>query len=255
MTTPTRAAVLAASFALLLRAGSSAFAHGAAEDVAAGNSAFSRGDLEQAVNQYDRARKAAPGSAVALLDFGLALYAKGDFAGALAAFQQVEPPTAALAATVHYDQGNALAQLGRKAEKDQPDAALDFYRRGVAAYRRALDVDPRLSAAAANIEVVRGWIKRLTDAQSQASNGQQQQPDQGGGQDQGQQTAPGAQAPGNQSPAPGQGQQVPANPAATNAQGTTPPDETPESILQEERDRRQAEATAGGSTANDSPNW
>jgi tetratricopeptide (TPR) repeat protein len=253
------AAASALSLALLWQAGT-AFARGAAEEVAAGNAAFSRGEVEKAVGLYDRARRARSSSVVPLLDFGIALYEKGDYAAALTAFQEIQSPGDQVAAEVHYDQGSALARLGKNAEKDHPDAALDFYRRSVAAYKRALVIDPGLSAAAANVEVVREWIKSLSDSQS--SNGQQPQQEQGNGSNQGGQTqtspSPNAQPPGGQGTNPGQAQQTPqtpANPPSASGQPGAPLSDTAEAILQEERDRRQAEATAGGNTANATPNW
>ena len=248
--------VVLCSAALLCRIGAAAFGRGAAEDVAAGNAAFSRGDLEQAVSLFDRARRSAPDSTIPLLDFGIALYEKGDYPAALTAFQGIRSPSAGIEAEVHYDQGSALAQLGKQSEKDHPDAALDFYGRSVAAYKRALEIDPGLSAAAANVEIVRTWIQKLKDNQS-SNNGQQNQQGQESGPNQSGQNQPGQgqQAPGGQSAAPGQNQPSTAqgNPPSVDQQ-TTPLDDTPESILQEERDRRQAEATPGGN-ANDSPNW
>lgn len=250
------------SLFLLCQAASAAFARGAAEDVAAGNAAYSRGDLPQAVSLFDRARREASGSSVALLDFGIALYAKGDYAAALTAFQDIRTPSEEIAAEVHYDQGNALARLGKQSEKDQPEAAMDFYRRSVAAYKRALAVDPRLSAAATNIEVVRGWMKSLSDSQAQPPGGGQQTPRQEQGNGTGQNApgqnapAPNAQSPNTQNGNPSQQTpQAPVNPPAASGQTTTPQNDTAESILQEERDRRQAEASAGGQTTNDSPNW
>jgi len=247
--------VILGAAALLCAGGAAAFARGAAEDVAAGSSAFSRGDLEQAVSLFDQARRAAPNSTIPVLDFGIALYEKGDYAAALTALQGIQSPPAGLEAEIHYDQGSTLAQLGKQAEKDHPDAALDFYGRSVAAYKRALEIDPGLSAAAANVEIVRQWIEKLKDSQS-ANGGQNQQgqgaPDQSGQAQAG--PGQGQQAPGNQSATPGQNQQAQqGNPAVVQGP-TTPLDDTPESILQEERDRRQAEGTPGGST-NDSPNW
>ncbi len=255
-----RAAFLAVFPALLWAAHGAAFARGAAEDVAAGNAAYSSGDFPRAVGLYDRAQHRAHGSVVPLLDFGIALYAKGDYADALAAFQGIQTTDGGIAAEADYDQGSALARLGQKAEKDDPKAALDFYQRSVAAYQRALAIDAGLSAAATNIEVVREWIKKLKDAQSQ-SQAQQPQQDQGSGSSQNapNQGAPGqnAQAPNNQAakPAPGQTTQTPGNPIVSNDQNGTPLNETAEQILQEERDRRQAEATAGGRATDESPNW
>ena len=252
-----RASIVAASAsALLCLVGAAAFGRGAPEEVAAGTAAFSRGDLEQAVSLFDRARRTAPDSTIPLLDFGIALYEKGDYAAALTAFQEIRSPSAGIEAEVHYDQGSALAQLGKQAEKDHPDQAIEFYGRGVAAYKRALEIDPGLTAAAANVEIVRQWIQKLKNNQS--SNDQQNQQGQNPQGQNGQaQSAPGQgqQAPGGQSSAPGQNQPSTAQGNPTVTEGQTPPlDDSAESILQEERDRRQAEATPGGNT-NDSPNW
>jgi tetratricopeptide (TPR) repeat protein len=256
-------AVLGIVAALLVLPAAAVSARGAAEDVADGNAAFRHGDPKKALSLYDAARRRAPQESVPLLDYGIALYEQGDYAGALAAFQDIRASVGDLASEIHYDQGNALAMLGRAAEKDTPDAALDFYARSVAAFQRALAIDRSRSAAAINIEVVREWMKSLRDAQKQQSGSAQQQgqqqsngpaqgaPNQGAPNQNGQQQS-------GQAPAPPQNPQAPQAPSATPDAGPTPAtprNDTAESIIQEERDRLQAEASATGVNNNESPNW
>lgn len=254
-------AVAAFGFALTFLAGSAEglFGSGAAELVAEGNAALSLGLPAEAAAHYDQARKAAPGSAIPLFNLGVALYKQDNLPAALTAFQGIDKPPAELAAAVHYNQGNVLARLGKAAEEANAEAALDHYRQSIAAYKRALSIEPHHSEAAGNIEVVRQWIVALLDklpASSRASSGQ---PSPSTGQSgPNRQAAPGDQGgeqDSSKSPAP-QPSETPVVPQASGESPDAPGDETAQGILQEERARREAEAqTKGGVFSDENPSW
>jgi hypothetical protein len=151
---------------------------------------------------------------------------------------------------VHYDLGSALARAGKLVENDNPETALELYRRSVESFKRTLAVEPGRDAAAINVEVVRSWMKSLLDKgiPKQASDQQSSGTGSQGGSSGGQSGQPRAAPPGQQPVAPA----APEGPAASGV----PKEETAQSILQEERDRRAAEAKErGGEESHGSPNW
>jgi tetratricopeptide (TPR) repeat protein len=239
-----RTAGLLLPWALLLLPCLRAVGAGAAELVAGGNRSYARGELAEAAADYEKARQADPAGAVPLYDLGVALYRQDNPAAALAAFQSIPAAPAGLAGALHYNQGNALARLGRLAQGEQPQQALALYLRSLGAYRRALELDGGYRAAAENLEVVRRWVAELSARLAQA------------------QPAPGQGPPG--SPAPGSGDTPPEPPRSGPApqdpvvQQPAPwelPEESAEAILREESKRREAEQAREGRLANDYPAW
>ncbi len=246
----------AAGVLLLCIAASPLGAGGSAELVAAGNEELASGAIAQATARYEEARQASPDSPVPLFNLGVALYRQGNFPAALTAFQEVHPRAPALAAKVHYNQGNALARLGQEQEESDPQAALDLYRAGLAAYRRALDIEPGFTQAAVNLEVVRSWVDRLLQrAAAQAAGQGQPRAAEVPGQ-QGQQ-APGGSDPGEaeEEPAPQEPAPQPA-PQVEDGGPRTPLEETAYAILREEQLRREAEARQRQeANADGKPTW
>jgi tetratricopeptide (TPR) repeat protein len=223
---------------------SRAAAAGAAELVATGNASYARGELAEAAADYEKARQAAPAEAVPLYDLGVVLYRQDNLAAALAAFQSIPAAPARLASRLHYNQGNALARLGRLAEEQQPEQALALYLRCLGAYRRALELDGGYRAAAMNLEIVRRWVEELSSRLVQAPATQVQG------------------APGNAAPGPADKAQEPSQspPASQDPVVEEPapwelPEESAEAILREESARREAEQTREGRLANDYPAW
>ncbi|MGH8115603.1 MAG: tetratricopeptide repeat protein, partial [Rhodanobacteraceae bacterium] len=90
-----------------------------------------------------RAQELAATSAVR----GAADYRAGDYADAAKAFAQGRD------ARSHYNLGNVLAKQGE-------------YHKAIAAYRKALQQDPNISDARANIDAVEAWLKRHPPASS-----------------------------------------------------------------------------------------
>jgi tetratricopeptide (TPR) repeat protein len=238
------AAVEGLAAVLLLLALARAGAAGAAELVTAGNRSYARGELAEAAAGYEKARQAAPGQAVPLYNLGVVLYQQGNPAAALAAFQSVAAAPPALAARLHYNQGNALAKLGSLAQQEQPQQALALYLRSLGAYRRALELDGGNREAAVNLEVVRGWVEALTSRLVQAPAASAQ-------------GAPGRPAPGaGAAPqAPPAGSPPPQDPVVEEPAPWELPDESAQAILREESLRREAEQTRGGRFADEYPAW
>lgn len=79
---------------------------------------------------------------------GAAAYREGDFEAAIERFSATDD------ATGHYNRGNALAKAGR-------------YQEALAAYDRALDMQPDFPDAAANRKAVEDWLRQQPEQQSQ----------------------------------------------------------------------------------------
>jgi tetratricopeptide (TPR) repeat protein len=239
-----RPAIALLPWALLLLPGPRAAGAGAAELVTAGNGSYARGELAAAAADYEKARQAAPAEAVPLFDLGVALYRQDNPAAALAAFQSIPAAPAGLAARLHYNQGNALARLGRLAQGEQPQQALALYLRSLGAYRRALELDSGYAAAAVNLEVVRRWVAELSSRLAQV----QPAPGQG---------PPGTPAPGSgdTSQAPSRRAPAPQDPVVQQPAPWELPEESAQAILREESARREAEQAREERLANDYPGW
>jgi len=90
---------------------------------------------------------------------GVALYRAGRYDDAIDAFARVDT------AESYFDQGNALAKLGKLPE-------------AVAAYQEALKRDPNFTAAKANLDLVRGLIPPKQKDDDQEAQDPNQKPDQ-----------------------------------------------------------------------------
>ncbi|HKU79073.1 MAG TPA: tetratricopeptide repeat protein, partial [Rhodanobacteraceae bacterium] len=97
-----------------------------------------------------QARKLATTSAVK----GAADYRAGDFAEAAKAFAQGDD------ARSRYNLGNALAKQGK-------------YQKAIAAYKDALQRDPKFADARANLDTVEDWLKRHAKPEPQQGQGGQ----------------------------------------------------------------------------------
>jgi Ca-activated chloride channel family protein len=117
-------------------------------------SLFANGDQRalQALQHGDaaQARKLATTSAVK----GVADYRAGDFAEAAKSFAQGDD------ARSRYNLGNALAKQGK-------------YEKAIAAYKDALQRDPKFADARANLDAVEDWLKRHAKPEPQQGQGGQ----------------------------------------------------------------------------------
>jgi hypothetical protein len=139
---------------------------------------------------------------------GTAAYGHGEYAAALAAFQAAHPKGAD--AEVEYDRGTALFKLGRYQEAKaafarsaalapraralydlgNTEAALKDEAGAIAAYRKALGVDPDDAAARHNLEVM---LQKKQDEKNKQKQQQKDQKQQAGNQQQKDQNGKGDQ--------------------------------------------------------------
>jgi len=240
-----------------------AFARGASRLVAEGNAAFLEGSLAEAAARYEGAREENPDSPIPLFNLGVVLYEQGNFTAALTAFQNIETVNDELVPLLHYNQGNALARIGEMEESENPQEALEYYLKSVAAYKRVLSIDPGHIESAYNIEVVRTWIRDLVERMENTPGAGSSPSSPAEQNEQKQETSPGEQNEEQNAGQPEQNnegdtspQQPPAIPSVPEDDTAVLRDETAQAILREEQQRREAEARIrGGLSADDRPTW
>lgn len=241
------------------------------DQVSEGNTAYRHGAYHNAAARYENAREEHPDSPVPLFNMGVALFQQENYHAALNAFQSLQEGELLIsdrrtAALVHYNQGNTLARMGQQAASRFPQEALQLYDRSISAYRRALDLNPRNTDAAYNIEVVRHWIEELRGRASERAGTKGEQRSErrpsspGERPPQDQQPPPPEQSdpddPGETTPDQPQTPEAPQDPVRPQDGPGIPRDETAQSILEEEQRRREAEAKAqGGSGSHGRPTW
>ena len=253
-------------------------ARGTAELVAEGNAAYWDGGYERAATRYDAARERGRDPAVPLFNLGVALFRQDNLPAALSAFEGVGAPDPGLAPLVHYNQGSVLARLGEAAAEQDPQTGLNLYRLSVAAFKRALELEPDLLEAAYNVEVVRLWIDELLqttglgpDGSASGGEAQQGRPDGSSSEDSQSGADPSDSPdgqPGEGDSGDGEGSQdgdagegsPPAEPPEPlpdrEAEPWLPRDETAQGILREEQARREARARSRAlENADGRPNW
>lgn len=134
--------------------------------VEAGNARMKAGKAEEALAEYDKAVKALPAEPGAHFNRGAALYSLSRFDEAANEFlRATEARTTALKAAAFYNLGNSYEQAGK-----HDDA--------MAAYRRALTLDPNDIRAKWNLELAQKRKKEEEQKKNQKPSDQNQDKDQ-----------------------------------------------------------------------------
>jgi Ca-activated chloride channel homolog len=143
-----------------------------------GNAAYNAGEYDKAVAAYDEALKEAPDSPYVLFDKGAALYKKGDYKGASDAFQKAASGSKdkGFEAKSRFNLGNSAYKEAEAMKGTDLQKALEGCSTSLSHYREALTLDPALTEAAENIEMVRRVMKNILEEQKkQKESGKEDQ--------------------------------------------------------------------------------
>ncbi len=160
-----RGVTVAAMAFLLLSCATRSFAESPRSLVRKGNRSLEKGELDKALEFYERASVDAPESPIVALDRGLAYLKKEQYASAREHFEKAAlgSDDLALEAMAWYNIGNTAFEQAERQEDSDLEKALEHYQEAVGFYQTALEKDPELSDAAFNLEVTRLTIKDLLD--------------------------------------------------------------------------------------------
>ncbi len=164
-------------FPLVLLATLSAGAQSLRSLVQQGNSLYAAGNYAEAIAQYEQALVEAPGSMEVLFNQANGYYRLDDLDKAVDAFRRVaaESRDMMLVGRARYNLGNCFFTRGVKQRDSDLQKALEDLQAAIGHWRQVLDVEPDNAKAARNIEVARLIIKDIVDRINQQKQQQQQQ--------------------------------------------------------------------------------
>ena len=130
-----------------------------------GNTLFQNGDYDGALDAYEEAAVFDPESPLILFNKGAALYKKEDYAAAREAFQQSALKTKDIAfeANARFNAGLCFFREGERQKDSDLNKTLEAYGASIQAFQEALKLNPDLTEAAENIELVRLMMKSVLD--------------------------------------------------------------------------------------------
>ena len=162
--------------------GSSVYADSARALVEQGNSLYSQGDFNKAIEKYDAALIEEPQVLEPKFNKANSYFMLEDFSEAINLFRQVaaESKDMKLVAKSKYNLGNCFFQQGMKQKDSDLQKSLEDLQSSIVNWRQTLEIEPENQNAAKNIEVARLIIKDIIDQinkqkQEQEKQAQQQQ--------------------------------------------------------------------------------
>ncbi len=214
-----------------------------------GNRLYGDKQFAEAVNKYNDALVEQPEAGAPRFNKANSYYRLDDLGAAMDLYQEVaaESKDMSLVAKAKYNLGNCFFQRGTKQRDSNLQKALEDMQTSIANWRQVLDLNPKNTKAAKNIEVARLTIKDILDQikkQQEEQKKQQNQQDQ-----QKQQQSQDPNQPQNQ-PQPQQDPNQPQDP--NQAQGAQPkpdpnqpqPEQKPGEGQQDKQQERKAEPDA-----------
>ena len=133
--------------------------------VAKGNRSLQSGDIEKALELYERASVRAPENPVVTFNTGSAYYRGEEFQKARELFEEaaLKAEDLSIEAGAWYNMGNCSFREGQRQVDSDMEKALEFFQESVRSYMTALEKEPELVDAAHNLEIARLVIKDLLD--------------------------------------------------------------------------------------------
>jgi Ca-activated chloride channel family protein len=173
---------------LVLASVQAASAESVREATSQGNKLYAQGNFNEAINQYDQALVESPQALEPKFDKANSYYRLDDLSNAMDLYRQVatESKDMKLVAKAKYNLGNTYFQQGSKQKDSDPRKAIKDMETAISSWRGALDIEPKDTKAAKNIEVARLTIKDLIDQLNKQKKdpNQPQDPNQAGQQKQ-----------------------------------------------------------------------
>jgi hypothetical protein len=165
---------------IVLLTGDAAFADSTAGLIDRGNKEWLSGNYDNAIKSYDEAGVNDPESPYIYFNKGTALYKKGDFLGAIAAFEKsaLKSKDPLMEAKGRFNMGDCTYREAERQMDSDLKKAMELCQKSVIHYQDALKLDPALKKAAENIEIVRLMMKNILDEikkREEAAKNQEQQ--------------------------------------------------------------------------------
>jgi len=130
-----------------------------------GNTFFSAGNYDEAINAYDEAAVDDPESPYIYFNKGTALYKKENFTAAIDAFGHaaIKSKDIILESKSRFNLGLCFFREGERQKDSDLKKALESYGLSVQSFQEGIDLNPDFKEAAENIEMVRLMMKSLLD--------------------------------------------------------------------------------------------
>lgn len=145
--------------------------------VSRGNVAYSEGKYDEALSLYEEASVEVPESAHINYNRGTVHYQKGDYEAATEAFREaaIRAKLPGLAARAKYNLGNCAFREAERQRDSDLKKAIESCQTAIKHYQEVRKLDPDLTQAAQNIEIVRLYVKTLLDEQKKKQEEQEEQ--------------------------------------------------------------------------------
>ncbi|NOX25083.1 MAG: tetratricopeptide repeat protein [Deltaproteobacteria bacterium] len=140
-----------------------AWGQSARQLVAQGNTVYRNGKYSKALSLYRQAAKKKPKSPYVQFDLGNAMYKTGNLKPALAAYDRAAANSRnkQFIGKSRFNQGNTTFRAAELKLKSNAKTALKGMAASIHYYRLAMRLDPKLAAAASNIEIVKQRIYKV----------------------------------------------------------------------------------------------
>jgi hypothetical protein len=142
-----------------------------------GNSLYTEGSFNEAIDRYDQALLEKPDALEPKFNKANSYYRLDDLAAAIELYREVasESKDMKLVARARYNLGNCYFQQGLKQRDSNLEKALEALRNSIGHWRQVLDIEPENERAGRNIEVARLIIKDIIDQLNKQRQQQEQQ--------------------------------------------------------------------------------
>ncbi len=159
---PQRISLVATLVVLLAALSQVAWLGQSSDPVAKGNRLYDSGKYKDAAQEFGQALVDQPDAPVVRYDMAAAQYKAGDYSDAAGTLEKLQAGEGdKLAARAAYNLGNTYYRVGQKAADSDPQTAITSYGQALAAYKRAMGLDPSDKDVKFNHEFVSAKLEEL----------------------------------------------------------------------------------------------